>query len=116
MSIFIGAYFFGDFRTGGPRFPLKLCDVVGRLSYNLLLPLPAVLGFALKLVADADLDDCDFVFIGEAYLDGLLVAAVVLGLLFAFLSFICFLVGPAFFVFFNGSSSSKKFFRNSFFS
>ena len=116
ISIFIGAYFFGDFRTGGPRFPLRLCDVVGRLSYNLLLPLPAVLVFALKLFADADFDGCDLVFIGEAYFDGLLFAAVVLGLLFAFLSLICFLLGFAFLVLFNGSSSSKKFFKNSFFS
>ena len=117
ISIFTGAYFFGEFRRGGPRLPLKLCDVFGRLSYSLLLPLPAVLGFARRFDAEADLDDV-FTFDGDAYLEPLCFAAVVLGLLEAFLSFICFLV---LFVFgalfaFNGSSSSKKFFKNSFFS
>ena len=116
ISMFTGAYFFGDFLSGGPRLPLRLCDVVGRLSYNLLLPLPAILGFALRLFADADLEGCIFFLIGDAYFDGRFLVAVVLGLLLAFLSLICFLLGFAVFVLISVFSSSKKFFRNSFFS
>ena len=91
ISIFTGAYFFGDFRAGGPRLPLKLCDVFGRLLYSLLLPLPAVLGFGRRLAAEADLDG-EFPFEGDAYLEPLCLTADVLGLLEAFLSFTCFLV------------------------
>ena len=75
ISIFTGAYFFGDLRTGGPRLPLKLCDVFGRLLYSLLLPLPAVLGFGRRLAAEADLDG-EFPFEGDAYLEPLCLTAV----------------------------------------